>query len=328
METTVDGLARAQAATGMRVRTVTLGPGPEGMRDGVEMKRLPRAPGPYAWARGLLSLLNGKVIHVHGVDGLLDTVAWSKMRSRTGLSTHGGLFHTSQSLAKRFWLRTVTRQSVRRIGAIWYTSLSDRAALGRHLGREGPVIGDGVDLTRFGRIVRRPEKGRWLLLGRVDVHKGIDDLLKVVPEGVRLEIVGPERAPALSERLRRLAREHAVAVTWRGALSDAGVDEAMSRCELAIFPSRYEGFGVSVIEAMAAGVPCVVSKIPAFDRLVEDGVDAYQIDFQRADARAELAALGDLACLIEPARSKASGYSWSKMVDIWNEAYAALASNE
>jgi glycosyltransferase involved in cell wall biosynthesis len=45
----------------------------------------------------------------------------------------------------------------------------------------------------------------------------------------------------------------------------------MGKCDLFLFPSLHEGLSLAVIEASAAGVPVVGSKIPGFDEAVVDG---------------------------------------------------------
>jgi glycosyltransferase involved in cell wall biosynthesis len=55
---------------------------------------------------------------------------------------------------------------------------------------------------------------------------------------------------------------------------------------VAAFPSRGEGFGLALLEAMAAGVPVVASAIPAHRELLGPGLEDRLIDFGRPDAAA------------------------------------------
>ena len=52
-------------------------------------------------------------------------------------------------------------------------------------------------------------------------------------------------------------------------ISDGALAEIYSLCSLVVFPSRYEGFGIPVLEAMAARRPLVLSDIPVFRELTE-----------------------------------------------------------
>jgi glycosyltransferase involved in cell wall biosynthesis len=58
-------------------------------------------------------------------------------------------------------------------------------------------------------------------------------------------------------------------VTLASGLSDMEVRCAYTLCELFVFPSTYEGFGIPILEAMAAGKPMVLSDIPVFREITE-----------------------------------------------------------
>lgn len=343
MEAFVAGLAASQVERGHGVRVITLDraitdgtPLSAGTHRGVAYERVPRVgPRRYPLARGLVSRVRGAhLVHVHGLDGLADTLVATRRlhRARVGVSTHGGYFHTSRhAWLKRAWLRTLTRVTLSRADAVWFTSEADRRTLSP-AGITGEVLPDGVDISRFAAVTRRPEPGLWLVPGRVDAHKGHADLLWVLaalrdrgsaPE--RVEITGPERSPGLLDSLERQARELGLhdRVRLRGAVSEQDYLDLLARCELALFPSRYEGFGIGVIEAMAAGVVPVVSAIPAFDQLVRPGRDAFRVDFAHPEAAAQaLERVRPDGRMSTRARDTASRYGWEMVSEIWERAYA------
>lgn len=71
--------------------------------------------------------------------------------------------------------------------------------------------------------------------------------------GKRIEIEKKIALLHLSDNIRILS-----------GLSDLEVRSAYKLCNLFVFPSAYEGFGIPILEAMAAGVPMVLSDIPVF----------------------------------------------------------------
>jgi alpha-1,3-mannosyltransferase len=348
MESMIAGLSSAQASRGPRVRVVTLDEAsgirlPEGMHRGVPYQRLPRwGPRQYPSARGLLeAVADADIVHVHSLDGLADQLAARREQfpGRLGISTHGGFFHTDRHRwLKSLWLRTVTRRTLSRADAVWFTSEADAVALAA-AGVEGTVIPDGVDVARFRRIARAPEPGRWLVLGRIDVHKGLTNLLRVLvalarvdPRAFDVRVVGPDRIPGLRASLQAQATQSGLTerVRFLGPVTPEAVDDELARCELALFPSQYEGFGISVVEAMAAGVPVVVNAIPAFDRLVTPGRDGWRFDTRKPDeAAALLAGLRerDHSAIGEAARVTADRYSWEQQVFTWEAAYSRILAS-
>jgi len=282
MEASIEGLARAQVDAGWRVRVACLRGADEDAR-GVERERL-RSLGPSRYPRArTLDLQGFDVVHVHGIDGLADQAV--RRHPAVGISTHGGFFHTDRHRwVKELVLRTWTRRTLDRAGAVWFSSTSDRDRLG---GGRGVVLGDGIAPPAR---VRRPIPGRWVVPGRVDVHKGIDDLLDLLRDAdarrglQELRVVGPIVDPALGEALRQ--RATGLPVCFTGRVDGASWRRELAAADVALFPSRYEGFGIAAVEAMAAGVPVVLADIPAFrEHLAGPGVDIRGRDvagFRRA----------------------------------------------
>jgi alpha-1,3-mannosyltransferase len=342
MESVVGGLATALNQRGHVVRVITLERAPTtgmalppGVYGGVVYERLPQVgPARYPFMRGLSERLRGAdIVHVHGLDGLLHQALSTRRAhgARVGVTPHGGFLHTRrQWLVKQAWLRTGAAAALRRADAVWYTSEADRDALGP-AGAEGPVLPDGVDVDAFSGVARVPEEGRWLVVGRVDRHKGLDDLLDRLaavaqhdPRPFRLRIVGPEAAPGLVDTLRARAIKLGIGhrVKFLGAVDHDVLLAELARCEWALFPSRYEGFGVGVVEAQAAGVPVVVSTIPPFRELVHHGIDGFVADFRSSVSSRALRRLrGAAQGVSDQARVAAQRHSWAARVGDWESAY-------
>ena len=97
--------------------------------------------------------------------------------------------------------------------------------------------------------------------GAVDVFTRLRD----VPD-LHLVLVGPPPTPEL-----RAQAGGCVHVHFAGPVDDAALHDLYRRAALFLFPSLYEGYGMPVLEAMAAGCPAVCSTAPA---LVEVAGDA------------------------------------------------------
>lgn len=345
MESVVGGLAMALADRGHQVRVITLDRAPRtgepllpGVFGGVVYERLHRiGPSRYPMAYGLNGRLRGAdIVHVHGVDGLLHQVLAGRSLhgAPVGLTPHGAFLHTDRArLLKAVWLRTGAAAAMRSADAIWFTSQAEREALAPAR-CSGEVLPDGVDVRAFAEIERSPEPGRWLVMGRVDEHKGLDlllDRLAAVAQHderpFRLRVVGPESVTGLVARLRQRAVRLGIGhrVTFVGAVSYGELRMEIARCELALFPSRFEAFGVAIVEAMAAGVPVIANDIPAFREILTDGRDGLLVDFQRSAASQRIRAVrGTLGHLSDPARARAERFGWSNRIAAWENAYRHL----
>lgn len=153
----------------------------------------------------------------------------------------------------------------------------------RHVPKDKLVlIPHGIDTTRFEEAFRsRASSGgpvRIGYLGRLlDSAKGVFLLPKIADQltaaGVpfHLSIIGdgPDRA-----RLERRMWPHVSSglVTFFGNRPHADIPGLLSQIDVLVMPSTFEGFGFSLIEAMAAGVVPVVSRIGGVtDWIVDDG---------------------------------------------------------
>lgn len=338
METAIHGLARAQVAAGHRVEVVTLqyalddGRGlPHVDHDGVRYRRVHRlGPKRYPFAYGLRRAVQGAdVVHVHGIDGLADRLVRANARPLVGISTHGGYLHSQRNRwVKQAMLRTVTRRTMFLAEAVWFTSEVDRLALAP-AGIRGQVVPNGVAIDSFLDVHRAPEPGLWVVLGRVDRHKGLDrlfDALAFLPESVRIEVIGPD-AGSMAHLERRLARMgHRHRVRFRGSLEPHRVAQTLGRAELALFPSRHEAFGIAVVEAMAAGAPVAVSGIDAHRALVDDGRTGFVVDYDepRGVAHALQRLSGEAERVSDAARTAARAHGWDRRIGDWERAYSDL----
>jgi len=166
-------------------------------------------------------------------------------------------------------------------------------------------------------------------LGRLEPYKRVDVLLRaaarLVPRHPALELVvigrGQER-----ERLERLAAELGLAERTRfaGFVSDDERDALLGASRVCVCPSAKEGWGITVIEANALGVPVVASDAPGLRDAVRDGRTGLLAPFGDVDAFAERIdlLLRDDA-LVD--RLGAEARAWAREFD-WDRAAAAMAA--
>lgn len=119
----------------------------------------------------------------------------------------------------------------------------------------------------------------WILfVGQLTPRKGYDLALAALPAvagrfpGATLLMVSGINT-ADRERVERLAAELDVAdrVRFLGRLEDNALVNLFRSCDVYVTPTRYEGFGLTLLEAMACGAPAVCTDAPAANEIVRDG---------------------------------------------------------
>ncbi len=121
-----------------------------------------------------------------------------------------------------------------------------------------------------------------------DRYKGFDCLLKSVRLGLdcglplKLQIVGTGDD---LERLREVANSLGIqdAIRFRGALTDAELEQVYSESHVFVMPSKKEGFGIVYLEAMAAGLPCIAANHGGVPEVVAHGEAGFLVEYGDAD---------------------------------------------
>lgn len=148
------------------------------------------------------------------------------------------------------------------------------------------VIPNGVSDAFFEHDWTQPDTAPLLFFGRLAHDKGVDTLLQALaraPGERRLTIVGRGDQ---SGALKRMASELGIGerVVWRDWLDETDLARELSRCKLAVLPSRHESFGNAMAEAMAVGVPLVTTRAGSIPEIVEHEVTGLLVPADDADA--------------------------------------------
>ncbi|WP_369131716.1 glycosyltransferase family 4 protein [Modestobacter sp. I12A-02662] len=207
-------------------------------------------------------------------------------------------------------------------------SPSTRSELRRRLGFTGPVyvVPNGTVLPA--RVDgRRTTAPTVVLVSRLVPHKRIDLLLGHLATiatripGLRVEVAGdgPDRS-----RLQGLAADLGLQSTVRfhGRVPDEVRDLLLEHAWLTVSTSAAEGWGCSVIEAAAWGVPCLALEAPGIRDSVLDQETGWLVE-QPADLGSALvAAIGQLAdserarVMARACRDWAACFSWDRSADL------------
>lgn len=180
----------------------------------------------------------------------------------------------------------------------------------------------------------RPPGPYLLYSGALDPHKNpelaIDVLAATRPE-VTLVMTGPwapRRLAALEERVRAADVEDRV--RWFGWRSSEEMAGLRAGAAAALITSRKEGFGLPVLEAMAAGTPVIAADIPALRETGGDAAEYRDLGLVGGWADAVHRLLDEpthAARLAAAGRRRAAEFTWEKTAsavrDVWREALDA-----
>jgi glycosyltransferase involved in cell wall biosynthesis len=168
--------------------------------------------------------------------------------------------------------------------------------------------------------------GRYVLaLGRVEPRKDLPgltrafDAVAAAEPDVELVIAGPVGwgEGALAEAVGAAAHGDRVRrIGWVGEGAKAALLEGAA---LFVYPSRYEGFGLPPLEAMAAGVPVVATRAGAVPEVVGDA--ARLVDVGDTDGLAEAmlevlrATNGSRTAMVAAGRRRAAEFTWDRCAE-------------
>jgi glycosyltransferase involved in cell wall biosynthesis len=250
---------------------------------GRQLQRLPTAP---------------DVVHCHElrtVENLIVTAAFRRKQTPLIVSPHGTLPHdTGRTAIKRGWDRLFGRQLAYGFtGVVALTSTEADMARGwwAAVGGQQPaitVIPNGVDLPDLylsqpveasqmlladfppraplpGQVARADQTASLtvLFMGRLHERKGVQLLIPAFAQanipGSRLLIVGPDEG--MLATLQSLAIRCGIVdrVTFAGYLTGAERDQAYARADVFVLPAIGEGLSIAALEAMAAGLPVILT---------------------------------------------------------------------
>jgi len=106
-----------------------------------------------------------------------------------------------------------------------------------------------------------------------------------------------------------------------GFVDDPRLAELYRGAEAFVFPSRFEGFGIPVLEAMACGAPCVVSSHPSLDEACGDAAVRVDPDDPAAIAAGIEQARARRDELVRRGREHAARFDWDEAGRIFLQAY-------
>ena len=204
---------------------------------------------------------------------------------RRMLVTVQDVFHLAMpelvgGVVRRAYARVMFGAVRRRASRVLFTSDFTRREFTRLAGAPSAptdVVPLGVDAS-WGSVDRPGHASPPYLLyaGNVKPHKNVAALVRAfltVADAVPHDLVIVGRTEGMrtaDHEVARLAASSGGRVRVVGEVSDASLRQWMGGADAFAFPSLYEGFGLPPLEAMAAGVPCLVSRSASLPEVCGD----------------------------------------------------------
>lgn len=230
------------------------------------------------------------IVHIHTCSwftfwrNTLDVAVSKLLFRRIVLHIHGGQFHkflNSLSWWQSLLVRLVFRASDRVVvlSEEWSRRLS-----GWCVPEKLVVVPNGVPVQSVGHK-QKDGLTHILCLANYSKDKGQDDLIRAVagtadPSSLRISLLGAEAEKGHQDSLRRLVDELNLEkqVEIPGPKIGSEKQSYLDEADIFCLPSYDEGLPMSMLEAMAAGVPVIVTRVGAIPEVVSDGVDGFLYD--------------------------------------------------
>lgn len=270
---------------------------------------------------------------------------WLPKKTKLVLTIHDISFNFFPRYIKKsdlFFLKTLLPRSIKRADKIVTVSESEKKNIidfYKIPPEKVEFTYNGVDFERFNRSYSDEEKERIrekynlpekfiLYIGTLQPRKNIPALIeafnifseKYNQKNLKLVLAGNRKARNFDKRIDKLIERYQLQgkIIFPGWIDEDDKPILLQSARCFVFPSLYEGFGIPIIEAMAAGTPVVCSDIPALREIGESA--ALFCDPKNSQEFAEniskILTDTDLRKeLVEKGKNNASKYSWQKTAE-------------
>ncbi|HSD11964.1 MAG TPA: glycosyltransferase family 1 protein [Patescibacteria group bacterium] len=198
--------------------------------------------------------------------------------------------------------------------------------LGFDAGRFGPATDDEIRARLHALGVRRPY---FLFVGRLESKKNIGGLIAAFRryramrpgDEARLVLVG-KSGYGYAREMRALGEAEKLSVIQKGYVAPDDMRHLYGGATAFVFPSRYEGFGIPVLEAFACGTPVIASDVTSIPEVAGDAALFVNPGDPEDIARAMAKVADDpalRASLAAKGLERVKRYSWASTAEkTWN----------
>jgi glycosyltransferase involved in cell wall biosynthesis len=227
------------------------------------------------------------------------------------------------SVVRQAYKRRLYPWAVRHARAVIAISAFARDEAARHLGADAHrvrVVHSGPGLPPSTRAAQSDGASRpyFLFVGNLTASKNLPFLVRSFDDsGVQARLVLAGRPGERFDEVRDAIAESPVRdrIELRHDVGDDELDRLYRQATALVLPSRYEGFALTPLEAMARGCPVLASDIPAVAEVSGDGAWLLPLDDIAAWSQALRSVLTDSAIreqLKQRGAARAATFSWAR----------------
>ena len=283
------------------------------------------------------------VINIHGYGRFTSDFALKFLKNKKPLIfTADGFFHSKKAAFFKKIHNKIKGNLIKNAGLCTaLTELEKKEYIRRGIKTDKiKVIPGGVDVNEFevkaSNALKKKHSNRkkiLLYVGRIHETKGLRHVVRAIKDlDVTFLIAGKDEG--YKKELEGLVEKLGIKnkVKFLGFIDDALLPKIFSIADIFILFSEWEGFGIVVIEAMAAGKPVIVSDRGSLPFIVKDEKEGFIVPFgnerllkekikhlleNKVKAR-EMGTLG---------KKKAKGYNWENIANLYMDVYKTVRRN-
>jgi glycosyltransferase involved in cell wall biosynthesis len=252
---------------------------------------------------------------------------------------HSRIFPAHQYLSFAFGIKNASRVIS---PSKYYADLVERRC-----GIRSTVIPNPICIEKFAKLPQRetarrdlflnPEDFVILCVGRLDTEKGLKYLIQafqtVIHEHPHAKLIVVGNGPLKGRLINMVHRIRLANVVFAGRVTDRYLDLLLSAADMYISPSLYENLSISILDALASGLPIICTNVGGSPEIVEDNTNGLVVPPRDPAALSEamlkmISNESTCARFRENNKSKARLYSEDVILPKIIEIYGELSSSK
>jgi alpha-1,3-mannosyltransferase len=248
---------------------------------------------PFIFFKNLKEILNiddFDIIHIHDphLAGISFHFFLNNYRIPKVLSTHGGIFHNKNNLfIKNLYWHTVARLLIKQYKKVISISPLDYEHF-KKITNNLKIIENGINTNKFQCEKIKPVNKTFIYFGRWSTNKGILQLIEVfkilfgLDKDIRLTLVGDSDDFHIKNSIKSFAESYPTNVRIFPFLEEKKLCENLCKHQFFITATNYEGFGISILEAISSGRIGIINDIPPLNKIFNSD-EVFFVNFKNRD---------------------------------------------